>query len=154
MLEPATPIPEASPRLCLPNHADTSPMAGTLLPAPPTPARKQEKHAALNDGTRPVSSIERLTMNNETEMTTRGPKRAASIPAKTTAIKISNEIPCLKFACLGIGKVQTILHGGQDTCVAESRKPQRAEDGQHNQGKDNNAIVQTQGINHVFQCRW
>ena len=72
-LDPPTAAPVANPRRRAPNHAETSAMAGTFDPAPPTPARKRPSAAPVNVGKSPVNAIATAVTNREAEITTRGP---------------------------------------------------------------------------------
>src|SRR5512136_1569696 len=84
-LDPLTAAPEARPRRFAPNQADTRPIAGTLLPAPPTPARNRPTRAPSNVGRNPVRIIASAVTSSDAEITTRGPYRAERRPANAAA---------------------------------------------------------------------
>ena len=73
MDEPATEMPEASPRLREANHAASIPITDTLLAPLPMPVNARQAAAERNPLARPVSTIPTPPKARPTEITFRGP---------------------------------------------------------------------------------
>ena len=71
--EPATAIPEASPRRRLANHAGSSAITGTLLAPLPIPVSTRQATASGNPPAAPVSIMPAAATASPAAMTTRGP---------------------------------------------------------------------------------
>ena len=55
---------------------------------------------------------------------------------------VTDQVPRLQFARLGVGQREAVLHRRQDAGVAEPRQTQRAENGQHDQRQHHEPVVQ------------
>ncbi|OPZ26049.1 MAG: hypothetical protein BWZ02_02201 [Lentisphaerae bacterium ADurb.BinA184] len=99
-LDPATAMPAATPRRLLANQAATSPMAGTLAAAPPSPAKKRPAHTGTYPRASPVPAMASPMVKSATATTRRGPRCAESAPAATTAIRYPSRFhDCITPVC-------------------------------------------------------